>query len=386
MLLILGGITAVVPLSIDAYLPAFPRIAADFAAPQSLVQLTLSACLFAMAFGQLLVGPLSDSWGRREPVLVALGCYVLASAACAAAPSVGVLAVLRVVQGAAGGAAVVIARAVVRDLYSGSDATRFFSRLTLVFGLAPIVAPTLGSVLLAWTGWRGIFVMLSALGAVILGAVALGMPETLARDRRRSPRLGAMLGTGARLLRDRVFLGYALAQGLGFAGMFAYIAGSPFVVQNVYGAPAGVFAVLFGVNALGLVMAGQLSAFLAGRVAERRTLLVALLIGCGAGAALLTVAAAGIGGLPVLAAALFVFVSSLGLVLPNATSLALGRHPEAAGTGSAVLGFLQTMIGALAAPLVGLGPAGSAVPMAVAVAGFAAAALLARVTLARSRP
>lgn len=386
LLLILGGLTAVGPLSIDAYLPAFPEIATELRSSSSGVQLTLAACLFAMATGQLLVGPLSDSWGRRRPVLVALVCYLLASLACAVAPSVELLVLLRAVQGVAGGAGVVIARAVVRDVYSGSEVTRFLSRLMLVFGLAPIIAPSLGGLLLTVTGWRGIFVMLGALGVLLVVAVAIGLPETLPPERRRSPRLGAMVRTMIGLSGDRVFLGYALAQGLSFAGMFAYVSGSSFVVQEVYGASAQLYALLFGINALGLVLAAQVSGFLAGRVPERRTLLAALLLGVCAGAALVTVAASRAGGLVALAAALFVFVASLGLMLPNATSLALGRHPEAAGTGSALLGFVQTVIGAVVAPLIGLGPADSAVPMAAAVAGLAAAALLAELTLARRGP
>lgn len=383
MLVLLGGITGIGPFTVDAYLPAFPAIADGLDATPSQVQLTLAAYLLAVAVGQLVVGTLSDGWGRRRPVLVGLAAYVVVSVACALAPSIELLVVLRVLQGLAGGAAVVVARAVVRDLYTGADATRFFSHLTLVFGVAPIVAPSVGGLVLLATGWRGIFAGLSVLGALLLTAAALALPETLPPARRRSPRFGPVLRTMAGLLRDRPFLGLALAQGFGFAGMFSYIAGSPFVVQEVYGATATVYGLLFGLNALGFVLAGQVSAALAGRVPERTTLRAALLIGVAAGAALVTTAATGAGGLVALAAALFAFVSSLGLVLPCATSLALARHPDAAGTAAALMGFGQTLIGALAAPLVGLGPAGSAVPMAVAVAGCATAALAALLTLAR---
>jgi DHA1 family bicyclomycin/chloramphenicol resistance-like MFS transporter len=386
LLLILGGVTAVGPLSIDAYLPGFPDIAEDLGASESAVQLTLASFLVMMAVGQLVLGPLSDGWGRRRPALIGLTVYVLASLACAAAPSVEVLVALRAVQGLAGAAGVVIARAVVRDLFTGSDLTRFFARLTLVFGLGPIVAPTLGSLLLEITGWRGIFLMLAALGAVVVGAAVAWLPETLPPQRRRANRLPQMVGTMTGLLRDRRFVGYALSLGLGFGGMFAYIGSSSFVLQGVFGVPALAYGVLFGANALGFVLVGQLSAYLAGRVPERQTLIAGLGIGTLAGVALIAAALAGVGGVVAVAGPLFIFVASLGLVMPNATSLALSAHPEAAGSGSALLGFLQAPIAALIAPLVGLGPTDSAVPMAAAVAVLAAAALAAMTTLTKGAP
>ncbi|GIJ68829.1 multidrug effflux MFS transporter [Virgisporangium ochraceum] len=383
LLLILGGITAIGPVSIDAYLPAFPQIADDLHASESAVQLTLATFLVFMAVGQLTLGPLSDSWGRRRPVLIGLSVYALASLACAAAPSVETLMALRAVQGLAGAAGVVIARAVVRDLFSGSDLTRFFARLTLVFGLGPIVAPTLGSLLLEITGWRGIFVMLSGIGTAAAIAAFAWLPETLPAEQRRSSRVPQMARTMGGLLRDRRFVGYSLAMGLGFGGMFAYISSSSFVLQEVFDVPALTYGVLFGANALGFVLVGQLSAFLAGRVPEKVTLTAGLGIAAVAGAALVTASLVGVGGVVAVAGPLFVFVASLGLVMPNATALALSVHPESAGSGSALLGFLQAPIAAVVAPLVGLGPANSAVPMALAVAVFAAAALFAMAALTR---
>jgi DHA1 family bicyclomycin/chloramphenicol resistance-like MFS transporter len=383
LLLMLGGVTAVGPLSIDAYLPAFPEIATQLDASESAVQLTLASFLVTMAIGQLLLGPLSDAWGRRRPILVGLAAYVLASLACALAPNVETLVVLRAGQGVAGAAGVVIARAVVRDLFTGSDLTRFFARLTLVFGLGPIVAPTLGSLLLEVTGWRGIFVLLAALGAAVLVAAARWLPETLPPHRRRPSDVPVLARTMGGLLRDRSFVGYALAMALGFGGMFAYIGSSSFVLQDVFGVPALQYGILFGANALGFVLVGQLSAYLAGRVPERRTLTAGLAIGALAGAVLISATVAGVGGVFAVAGPLFVFVASLGLVMPNATSLALSGHPEAAGSGSALLGFLQAPVAAIAAPLVGLGPGHSAVPMAAAVAVLTAAALAVTAMLTR---
>jgi DHA1 family bicyclomycin/chloramphenicol resistance-like MFS transporter len=383
LLLILGGVTAVGPLSIDAYLPAFPEIATQLDASESAVQLTLASFLVTMAIGQLLLGPLSDAWGRRRPILVGLAAYVLASLACALAPNVETLVVLRAAQGVAGAAGVVVARAVVRDLFTGSDLTRFFARLTLVFGLGPIVAPTLGSLLLQVTGWRGIFVLLASLGAAVLVAATRWLPETLPPHRRRPNDLPVLARTMSGLLRDRSFVGYALAMALGFGGMFAYIGSSSFVLQDVFGVPALQYGILFGANALGFVLVGQLSAYLAGRVPERRTLTAGLGIGALAGLVLISATVTGVGGVFAVAGPLFVYVASLGLVMPNATSLALSGHPEAAGSGSALLGFLQAPVAAIAAPLVGLGPAHSAVPMSAAVAGLTVAALAVIATLTR---
>src|SRR3954453_12470327 len=234
LILLLGSLTALGPFTVDAYLPAFPDIAADLGSSAGSVQLTLTAALAGLALGQLLVGPLSDRFGRRRPLLIGGAAYTAASLACAAAPNVETLSVLRAVQGLSGAAGVVIARAVVRDLYEGIAAVPFFSRLMLVSGLAPVLAPVLGSLVLQVATWRQVFLGLAALGALLLGAVTLLYRETLPEDRRTAGGL-AVTGRILRFLtRDRVFVGYALASGLGFAAMFAYIAGSPFVVQDVY--------------------------------------------------------------------------------------------------------------------------------------------------------
>ncbi len=377
LVLLLGGLTALGPFTVDAYLPAFPAIADDLGSSAGSVQLTLTAALSGLALGQLLVGPLSDRFGRRRPLLLGGATYTAASLACAVAPNVGTLTVLRAVQGLAGAAGVVIARAVVRDLYEGIAAVQFFSRLMLVSGVAPVLAPVLGSLVLRVASWRQVFLGLAGLGALLLVAVALLYRETLPEDRRTA---GGLVVTG-RILRllahDRVFVGYALSSGLGFAAMFAYIAGSPFVVQDVYGAGSGTFAIMFATNALGLMAAGQINARLVRRVPPRRVLRTALTAQAVAGLALLLVVLAdrpGGGGLDLVALLppLFVVVASLGFVFPNATALALARHPRTAGSASAVLGTLQFVIGAAAAPLTG---GASAVPLGVVVAALSASAL-----------
>src|SRR5947207_6999129 len=238
-------------MSIDMYLPAFPALARDFHATEAQVQLTLTACFAGLALGQLLYGPVSDALGRRRPLYVGLVSYAAASALCAVAPNVAVLTGLRLVQGLGGAAGIVIARAVVRDLYSGLAAARFFSLLMLVNGLAPMLAPLLGAEVLRFSSWPTVFWLLCGYGLVLLLGVVLVLPETLPAQRRRRGGLRDTAHTFREIARDRTFLGYALAGGLVFAAMFAYIAGSSFVTQDIYGVSPQAFGVIFGVNALG---------------------------------------------------------------------------------------------------------------------------------------
>ena len=376
-LLILGSLSAFGPLSIDLYLPALPSLQSHFHAAAGSVQLTLTACLVGLALGQALVGPLSDSLGRRKPLLVGVAAYALASLLCAFAPSIGALTVGRLVQGCTGAAGIVLARAVVRDLYSGTAMVRFFSTLMLVNGLAPVLAPIVGGQLLKVTVWQGLFMVLAAVGAALLAAVFFGLPESLPASARRAASVGDTLHTFRRLATDRQFLGYALAGGLSFAAMFAYISGSPFVVEQVYRLSPQDFSFMFGINALGLILLGQLNGRLAGRV-RTIVLLRAGLVQCAVGGlGLLVVTLLELGFWPT-AVCLWFVVASIGLVTPNATALALADHGGNAGTASAFLGVTQFLIGGLVAPLTG--PRGGSLlaetlPMALMVAGMGVAAL-----------
>ncbi|MFI5837943.1 multidrug effflux MFS transporter [Micromonospora sp. NPDC051300] len=381
LLVLLGTLTAIGPLSLDMYLPAFPAMSRELGADQAGIQLSLTTCLVGLALGQLVTGPLSDRWGRRRPVLVGVVAYAVLALACAAAPTAPLLAAARFAQGLAGGMGVVVARAVVRDLYAGRDAAKYFSRLTLVFGVAPVAAPSVGSLVLRFGSWRAVFLTLAAIGVVLAVAVALRLPETLPAERRSTGGLATTARTMRSLAADRVYLGYALTQGFAFAGLFAYISGSSFVFQDVFGVSAAVFSVLFGVNALALVATGQLNARLLDRFSPRRLLVTTLVVGVVTAAGVLTGALAG--SLAVTAVALFAFVGSLGMVMPNSTALALDAHARHAGTAAALMGGIQSVVGALAAPLVGLGGEGSALPMAAVLAGAAALSLTAVLTLAR---
>jgi DHA1 family bicyclomycin/chloramphenicol resistance-like MFS transporter len=246
-------------------------------------------------------GPLSDRFGRRPPLLAGVGAYAVASLLCALAPSIHVLVALRFAQGLAGAAGIVIARAIVRDMYSGRAAARYFSLLMLVNGAAPILAPVLGGQALQVTSWRGIFVVLAAIGVVLVTAAATGLPETLAPARRHAGGVTGTLRTFWRLLRDRPFLGHALACGLSFGAMFAYIAGSPFVLQDIYGASPQLFSVMFAVNALGIVAASQINRALVARHEPRAIMVAALCAQAAGGIALLAAVVAGTGVWPVVA-------------------------------------------------------------------------------------
>ncbi len=278
LLIILGALSAFAPLSIDMYLPALPALGRGFGASASQTQLTLNACLLGLALGQMIAGPLSDALGRRRPLLVGVAAYAAASLLCVIAPSIGALVLLRFVQGLAGAAGIVIARAVMRDWYTGV-AARYFSLLMLVNGLAPILAPVIGGQLRRVASWRGIFVTLALIGVLLLLATARGLPETLARADRHTGSVPATLATFRRLLADRSFVGHALSSGFAFAAMFAYIAGSPFVLQDIYGVSPQLFSIVCGMNALGII---------------------------------------------------------------NATTLALSNHPRTAGSASALLGYCST--------------------------------------------
>ncbi len=383
LILILGALSAFGPLSIDMYLPALPALTRAFGASASETQLTLSACLLGLALGQTISGPLSDALGRRRPLLIGLACYALASLLCALAPSVFALAALRLVQGVAGAAGIVIARAVVRDLHSGIAVARFFSLLMLVNGLAPILAPVFGGQLLRYTSWRGVFVTLAIIGILLFLAAATGLRETLPAGRRQTGGIRTTLTTFRGLLTDHAFLGYALSCGLAFAAMFAYISGSSFVLQDIYGVSPQGFSLIFGSNALGLVVAGQVNGRLVGRVPPVRLLAAGLTTSAAGAVALLVVVISGVGLVGVLPS-LFVVVASLGFVMPNAAALALSGHQRTAGSASALLGVLQYAIGAAAAPLVGIAGADTAVPMALVIATLGVCALAALMLLGRS--
>jgi MFS transporter, DHA1 family, multidrug resistance protein len=383
-ILLLGCLSMFAPLSIDMYLPALPTLSRDLDATASEAQLTLSAFFLGLALGQAVIGPLSDALGRRRPLLVGVAAYAVASLLCAFAPNIIGLVGFRFVQGFAGAAGIVISRAIVRDLHSGIAAARFMSVLMLVSGLAPILAPILGGQLLRFAPWQGLFLLLAVAGGVLLVVISTRLPETLPADKRQTGGFGATVATFGQLLTNRAFMGYALANGLAIGGVFAYISGSPFILQDLFGVSPQAFSLIFGVNALGMVVSGQVNGRLVGRVQPARLLAIALTTAACASLTLLAVVAFGQLGLVGILPPLFIILSSLGFIMPNATVLALSGAPKIAGSASALLGLMQFALGSVVAPLVGLGGTATALPMALTLATLDLAALTTFLLLARN--
>ncbi|OAI85110.1 Bcr/CflA family drug resistance efflux transporter [Exiguobacterium sp. KKBO11] len=385
LILILGSLAALGPLSIDMYLPAFPDMSRSFDASASLIQLSLTACMLGMALGQLIVGPLSDVRGRKRPLMVALLAYLLASLACAMAPTIEVLIALRFIQGAAGASGIVISRAIVRDLFDGPELTRFFAALSLVNGTAPILAPVIGGQILRFGDWHFVFYLLAILSTMMLLAVALRLPETLPLDRRVEGNLTTTLKTFGRLLTDRVFIGYAFAQAFVMGAMFAYISGSPFVLQNIYGASPQQFSFLFGLNGIGIILAAQIAGRLAGRVDSERLMRISLTIVASA-SILLFLALTLTNQLIFVMIPLFFVVSSVGLISTLGFTLAMQNYGATAGSASALLGLLPMLVGSLVSPLVGIMGEQSAVPMGLIIMTLDCLALILYYGLIVRRP
>ncbi len=375
LLVILGALSAFGPLTTDVYLPALPALAHHFQTTVSSVQLTLTACVLGLAIGQVLIGPVSDTLGRRRPLLTGLAVFTLASIACAVAPAVWILDVARLVQGLSGAAGLVISRAIVRDLYGGTEAARFFSTLGAVISIGPIVAPAIGGGILLFVAWPGVFVFLAIVGAALFAAVLLGTEETLPRRRRRPASLKLALSTYRELLTHRRFMAYALSAALAFAALFAYISASSFVYQRVFGVSAQVYGLLFGLNGLAILASNVVNGRLV-RVHPPAVLLsYALRANATVGALLAIAGVSGLGAAAIIPL-LFAFAGTMGFIMANAITLSLEGERERAGSASAVFGFLQFTAGAAVAPLVGLaGTSAASMGIAMGAAGVMALGL-----------
>lgn len=371
---VLASIAMFAPLSTDMYLPAFPMLAEAFKDGAG-IQLSLSSFFAAFAFGQLLFGPLSDRFGRKPPLYAGIGLFIASSLLCAVSPDVKTLIALRFLQGLGACAGAVIAMAVVRDVFEGREAVKIFSLLAVVGGLAPMLAPTLGGVVLLFTGWKGIFVVLATAGALCMAGMHMKLPET-APTRRRSAHPAAIARGYWKLLRERDFMLFTIAMGFGGAGMFAYIAGSPFVFMEGYGVAPWQFGLIFGCNVMGLIGSAQLNVLLMAKFAPSSIMRFSMIGQACAGAILLLTSATGIFGLPGILVPLFLYLFFMSLTRPNATAIAMAPFKRCAGTASALLGALQFVIAAGSSMAMGLAHSSSAVPMAAAIAfcGFAGAA------------
>ncbi|GGG02482.1 Bcr/CflA family drug resistance efflux transporter [Rhodococcoides trifolii] len=360
---VLALLTAVAPLATDMYLPAFPSMADEFGTSASAVQLTLTAFMIGLAVGQLVIGPLSDRFGRRPLLLGGTLICAVSSAACAVAPTIETLTAVRFVTGFTGAAGIVLSRAVISDRAEGVDAAKAFSLMMLIGGVAPIVAPLLGGTLVGHIGWRGVFWVVTALAAIMFVGVAVKVAESLPAENRSAGGFSALKQDAGYVLGNRRFVGYTVSFALAFGVMFAYISASPFVLQNLLGLSTLTYSIAFACNALGLVAVSALNARLVGTVGPEKLLRVGIVVISVASTLLVVDSIAGVSLWPVLVL-LWIAVSGLGLVMANATTLALAEVRQAAGTGSAVLGALQFGLAALVSPIVGLGGEGTAVPMA----------------------
>lgn len=379
LVLILGALTAFAPLSIDMYLPSFPTLEKDLSATSSAVQFSLAAFFIGLALGQAFYGPLADRFGRKRPLYAGLTLYVLASIGCALAPNIETLIALRFVQAVGGCAGIVIARAMVRDLFDHHSSAKVFSMLVLVLGVAPILAPVAGGYMLKFSSWRAIFVFLTVFGIGCLIASAFALKETLpdsARNNHSSPIRNALHVYG-QLLADRRFNGYALAGGVAQAGLFAYISNSPFVFIKLYGISEQSYSLLFGVNALGLIAASQINHRLLARWKPDEILSKVVLLIAGFGLLMLLMAMTGWGGMWGVWPPLFAFITTLGFSFPNMIAGAMAHQANRAGSASALMGTLQFGAATLAGSLVGAFHNHSAVPMAAVIAfcGLSALAL-----------
>lgn len=373
-ILVLALLSAVAPLATDMYLPGFPALAEDLATSAAAVQMTLTSFLVGLALGQLIIGPLSDRFGRRRPLLLGTGLAIVSGLACALVPDVGALVALRFLQGLGGAAGVVLARAIVSDRTEDATASaRLFQVMMMIGGLAPVLAPIVGTGIVALAGWRAIFAVIALLSALSFLGALRQLDESLPPEARGEGGLGTLArGIGA-VLGSRVYLGYTLTVGFAFMVMFAYIAASPFVFQGILGLSPVAYSIAFGINAVGIAVVSAVSARLVGHTGPGRLTVIGLgLLGLGALATLGCVLG-GMGAVAMLPA-IFVTVASLGLVLGNASALAIAEVPQNAGTASALLGALQFCLGAVASPLVGLAGKDSALPMALVMVGAAALA------------
>ncbi len=351
------------PLNIDMYLPSFPDIANDLGARASLVQLSLTTCLIGLAVGQVIVGPISDAKGRRKPLVISLSLFALSSLFCALAPNIIVLVIARFLQGLTASAGVVLSRAVVRDVFSGKELTKFFALLMVINATAPMMAPIAGGaiLLLPFASWHTIFYFLSLLGMIIVTIISLRLPETLPAEKRIPSTVGHSIRTMRDLIRDRSFIGYALTVGLIHGGSFAYVSGTPFVYQGIYGVSPQAFSILFGINGLAIISGSFMIGRLSGIFDEKRLLRVAVIIAVSATTILLIMTIFK-GPLATLVIPIFIYMTSMGMILTSSFTLAMEKQGHRAGSASALLGLLPLLLGSFVSPLVGINET-TAVPM-----------------------
>ncbi|MCY7981714.1 MFS transporter [Bacillus inaquosorum] len=360
---LLGMLAILGPLNIDMYLPSFPEIAGDLSASASLVQLSLTACLVGLTIGQLIVGPVSDAQGRRKPLLICIFLFALSSLFCALSPNITTLVAARFLQGFTASAGLVLSRAIVRDVFTGRELSKFFSLLMVITAVAPMVAPMTGGaiLLLPFATWHTIFHVLTIIGFLLVLLIALRLKETLPPEKRIPSSIGTSVKTMGSLLKDRSFMGYALTVGFIHGGSFAYVSGTPFVYQDIYGVSPQVFSILFGINGLAIISGSFIIGRFGGIIHEKSLLRMAVITAMIATAVLLTMTMIH-GPLATLVISIFIYMITIGMVLTSTFTLAMEKQGHRAGSASALLGMLPLLLGSIVSPLVGINET-TAIPM-----------------------
>ncbi|MCY8859139.1 Bcr/CflA family efflux MFS transporter [Bacillus atrophaeus] len=360
---LLGMLAILGPLNIDMYLPSFPEIADDLSARASLVQLSLTACLIGLTIGQIIVGPVSDAKGRRKPLLICIFLFALSSLFCALSPNITTLVIARFLQGFTASAGLVLSRAIVRDVFTGRELSKFFSLLMVITAVAPMVAPMTGGaiLLLPFATWHTIFHFLTLIGFILVLIIALRLKETLPPEKRIPSSIGTSVRTMGSLMKDRSFIGYALTVGFIHGGSFAYVSGTPFVYQDIYGVSPQVFSILFGINGLAIITGSFIIGRFGGIIHEKSLLRMAVITAFIATAVLLTMTIVH-GPLITLVISIFIYMITIGMVLTSTFTLAMENQGHRAGSASAMLGMLPLLLGSIVSPLVGINET-TAIPM-----------------------
>ncbi|MCP3809902.1 multidrug effflux MFS transporter [Paenibacillus sp. Lou8.1] len=364
--LILATFSALGPFTVDMYLASLPQIAVFFGTSATAVQASLTTSLLGLGLGQLIMGPLSDIYGRRRPLLISMILFILSSIGCAFAPSIEWFMFLRFIQGVAASAGLVISRAIVRDRFSGIEMTKFISLLTMISNVAPLISPTAGSTVMSYSSWLGVFIFLGVLGIGLTGITIWGLKESLPVQQRAPSSLRSLMKNYNSLFQKRYFMGYALVNGILFAGVFAYVAGTPFIYQNIYGVSPQLFSILFALNGLAIILGSQFVKLLAGRVTESRLFLIGLILSFISSAAVLFIVLVH-GALSAMFISIFLFALSIGIIGPISFTLAMESQGHIAGSASAVLGTLQFALGAVTSPLVGIAGENSDIPFGIII-------------------
>jgi MFS transporter, DHA1 family, multidrug resistance protein len=367
---VLGSMSAFGPFAIDTYLPAFPKMALEFDTTIGTIQITLAVFLLGLACGQILWGTLSDHAGRRLPLLVGCLLFVCMAMLCASTHSIRTLIIARLIMGIGGSAGMVVSRAIVRDLFEEKEAARFYSMMMMVSGIAPIVAPFAGSLLLTFSNWRAIFWLVALFGGLCAVAVLFIVPETLSREKRTREPLMEVFRVYGEILRNKRFIGPALAIGCTAGMLFTYISDSSFIFIDLFGVPVTYFGFLFATNSIGLYVGSQSNRWLLRRYSSEQLLRKTMWINICMALVLVACAWTGFGGFPLFFGVLFLCLSTLGIIFPNGTAMAMQPFSAKAGSASALLGICQFILGAGGGALVGLLHNGTAVPMAIQIACY----------------